>query len=441
MKILTAILRSFAVPLLLAATGRLHAQGTAFTYQGQLQNNGSPANGIYDLRFAIYDSTNSPGTLVGGPITNAATGVTNGLFTVTLDFGNQFPGVARWLEIAVRTNGLNNFTTLMPRQQLTPAPYAIYAPTAGTAALASSVAAANITGTFAVAQLPGELVTNNSTNVTLSGAFSGNGGGLTNLGAQTFTELSVQSLNLNGNNSNSANTVQIWDQQRIQWGGIPSVGGLTSSLADVFMNAKHGGVNNGSELQWDFNMSSLNIGPGGWQQEGRVAGGAVTSFYTARNGSASSGTPFISSHLRSWAFEWYGLLNGDSSTTGIHQDFFNVQAIPLNTNGAAGFAVLRFFDPLELHSYNDPQPSVDPNVYSAPRMDIIAGSGVRVYGSLFATNVLSTDGYNLPTNPAFSGPIISNGAAQLWNSNAFVYLRTSRVGATNWQDTLFASPP
>ena len=34
------------------------AQGTAFTYQGRLITNGSPATGSYDLRFAIYDSTN-----------------------------------------------------------------------------------------------------------------------------------------------------------------------------------------------------------------------------------------------------------------------------------------------------------------------------------------------------------------------------------------------
>ena len=36
-------------------TASTHAQGTAFTYQGRLIDNGSPAGGIYDLRFAIYD--------------------------------------------------------------------------------------------------------------------------------------------------------------------------------------------------------------------------------------------------------------------------------------------------------------------------------------------------------------------------------------------------
>ena len=33
---------------------RLIAQGTAFTYQGQLNDGGSPANGSYDLEFKIY---------------------------------------------------------------------------------------------------------------------------------------------------------------------------------------------------------------------------------------------------------------------------------------------------------------------------------------------------------------------------------------------------
>src|SRR5688572_21706947 len=72
-------------PLLLAPP--LFAQGTAFTYNGRLNSGTAPANGLFDLRFWIYDSTNLPGTVVAGPFTNNATDVTNGLFTVTLDFG------------------------------------------------------------------------------------------------------------------------------------------------------------------------------------------------------------------------------------------------------------------------------------------------------------------------------------------------------------------
>ncbi len=107
---------------------------TAFTYQGRLAESGAPAEGIYDLRFTIYDDASSPGA-VAGPLTNVAVAVNNGHFAVTLDFGaGIFTGDPRWLEIAVRTNsGGADFTTLSPRQLLTPAPYAIYAETAGTA--------------------------------------------------------------------------------------------------------------------------------------------------------------------------------------------------------------------------------------------------------------------------------------------------------------------
>jgi hypothetical protein len=126
----------FLIPILsaLAVCGaqNLHAQGTAFSYQGRLNMNTNPANGNYDLTFTIYDN-GSGGSAVGGPVTNSATGVTNGLFNVTLDFGPAvFTGPDRWLEIAVRTNGAaGSYTTLSPRQHITPVPYAIEAATAG----------------------------------------------------------------------------------------------------------------------------------------------------------------------------------------------------------------------------------------------------------------------------------------------------------------------
>ena len=164
------------------------AQGTAFTYQGRLNAGGNPATGIYDLRFAIYDAGVN-GNPVGAPVTNSATGVTNGLFCVTLNFGNGvFDGNARWLEIAARTNGATSFTTLAPRQALTPAPYALYAPNAGSAASVSGgVSASQISGTLALAQLPTVILTNNEKGVNLTGGFTGNGTGLTNISASQLT--------------------------------------------------------------------------------------------------------------------------------------------------------------------------------------------------------------------------------------------------------------
>src|SRR5579872_5713362 len=55
------------------------AQGTAFTYQGFLNDQRAPANGNYDVQFALYD-TNVTGIPVAGPVTNCATVVSNGLF-------------------------------------------------------------------------------------------------------------------------------------------------------------------------------------------------------------------------------------------------------------------------------------------------------------------------------------------------------------------------
>ena len=159
----------------LTITTSLLAQGTNFTYQGQLQNNGSPASGNYDFTFALFNnSSTNTGQQVGGTQTNLNVGVTNGLFTVTLGFGNQFSGEALWLAIGVRTNGGGTFSALSPLQELTPTPYAIYSPNAGAAASANSVAGSNIVGRIPVGGLPVSVITNGEGGVNISGAFTGN---------------------------------------------------------------------------------------------------------------------------------------------------------------------------------------------------------------------------------------------------------------------------
>jgi hypothetical protein len=121
-------IKIFIMLVLLVGTINLRAQGTAFTYQGRLNDGTNPANGSYDLRFYLRDAVTA-GNPVGTTNTVAPLAASNGLFTVTLDFGSKvFTGADRWLEIGVRTNGsAGAYTTLSPRQPLTPAPYAILA--------------------------------------------------------------------------------------------------------------------------------------------------------------------------------------------------------------------------------------------------------------------------------------------------------------------------
>ena len=163
--------RILTTALLLAATAYstiAASLGTAFTYQGRLSAGNEAVTGIYDLRFALYDGL-TPGRLIAGPITNAAVSVSNGLFTTSLDFDDVFNGGRLWLQTAVRTNGGGTFTVLNPRQELSPSPYAQYAPNAGAAALANGVTAGGITsamladGAVTTAKIAARAVT--STNI------------------------------------------------------------------------------------------------------------------------------------------------------------------------------------------------------------------------------------------------------------------------------------
>ena len=99
------------------------------------------------------------------------------------------------------SDGASGFAALSPLQNLTPSPYAINAGSAnnllGTLSasqLTGSIPASQIGGTLTLAQLPATLLTNNQSGVSLSGAFTGNGTGLTNV--------SINSLSLAGSASN-----------------------------------------------------------------------------------------------------------------------------------------------------------------------------------------------------------------------------------------------
>jgi len=123
------LLLAGGVGLAWAHTQRLGASvGTAFTYQGQLSDDESPAEGTYDFEFKLHDDPTSD-SQVGSTVYVDDLDVSDGVFTTKLDFGSGvFTGEARYLEIGVRAgDSAGTYTTLAPRQELTPAPYAHYA--------------------------------------------------------------------------------------------------------------------------------------------------------------------------------------------------------------------------------------------------------------------------------------------------------------------------
>ncbi|HUU83561.1 MAG TPA: hypothetical protein VM243_08660, partial [Phycisphaerae bacterium] len=91
------------------------------------KDGGVPANDEYDFIFRLFDDPVG-GTQVGGDVEIDEWLVSDGLFTVELDFGTDvFTGDALWLEVSVRLDGGGEYTVLSPRQPLAATPYALYA--------------------------------------------------------------------------------------------------------------------------------------------------------------------------------------------------------------------------------------------------------------------------------------------------------------------------
>ena len=239
----------FLVSLLFAAvwaagSGGALAQpvGTEFTYQGSLADAGLPAAGLHDLRFRLYDAA-AGGSQVGATLCADDVLLSQGRFTVALDFGAQFTGQARHLEIEVRPDtGLGcgdptGFVVLAPRQPLTSAPNALFALNAASATTATDATqlngqaasfyqnAANLTGgTIPDTRLSGVysgLLSLSNAGNAFTGAFSGSGAGLTALNASNLASGTLADARL------SSNVALL--------GGVQTfTGGKTFSLAPLF---------------------------------------------------------------------------------------------------------------------------------------------------------------------------------------------------------------
>lgn len=142
MKTLTPYVRLFSLAWLvvLLSSSAATAQTTTFTYRGKLTDDYNQLTGTYDLQFNLYDEaagTHSP--LNATPVVIEDVQVTNGTFSVALDFGNLFNGGDRYVETGVRPGGdTGAFVTLSPRQRITSAPYSIRSLSSATADTATN---------------------------------------------------------------------------------------------------------------------------------------------------------------------------------------------------------------------------------------------------------------------------------------------------------------
>ena len=117
--------------LALSGTAPLRAQpalDSAFTFQGELRNAGTPAQGLYDFEVVLYDDANAGHALDTLHFDDVS--VSDGLFTLPLDFTDApfSTASAYWLEVRVRDGASPDaYTPLLPRQAVRATPYALTA--------------------------------------------------------------------------------------------------------------------------------------------------------------------------------------------------------------------------------------------------------------------------------------------------------------------------
>jgi len=220
-----------------------YAQGTSFTYQGRLNHSGTPANGTnYGMVFYLYDAPTG-GNLLGNEGIASVT-ISNGLFTVPLNFDKVFDGDPRWLEISVQTNG-GAFSTLSPRQPITPTPYAMFANTASN--VSGTVSGAQISGAIPLSGLPVGVLTNGASGVNITGTFTGNGAGVTNVNFVNLNSGGVISIATNRGNFVVASSLPVGSGPvSVATADVNSDGRIDVICANQFDGTLRVLINNGS---------------------------------------------------------------------------------------------------------------------------------------------------------------------------------------------------
>src|SRR5664280_241972 len=185
----TLRLHLLIVTLALAAASAAAQVPGIISHQGKVTVNGTNYTGSGQFKFALVNAAGTTtywsqdGSSSGGtePAAAVSLPVVRGIFSVNLGDttvanmtqtipASVFANSAVYLRVWFN-DGVNGSQLLTPDRRITSVAYALQATTA---ASADAVAATAITGTLGLGQLPGAVVTNTATGVTLGGTFTGN---------------------------------------------------------------------------------------------------------------------------------------------------------------------------------------------------------------------------------------------------------------------------
>jgi sulfatase modifying factor 1 len=326
-----------ALAILNSQLSTASAQGTAFTYQGRLNSGGSAASGLYDFVFSLSNAP-SGGSQVGGSVTNLAVGVTNGLFTTTLDFGAVFTGNDTWLAISVRTNGTGGYAGLMPLQPLTPTPYAVMAGSASQ--LGSLVVQQNASG---APNLIGGAPFNFASSGVYGATISGGGGTNVHYGpvAHLYTNSVIGSFGTVGggaDNTASGGATVAGGQNNTASGSESTVAGGSDNTASGYFSTVGGGSGNvasgGTATVSGGSQNSASddatVGGGDNNQATNVFATVPGGYSNVAGGQSSFAAGTYAQALHLGAFVWSDAEGTPFASTAPNQ--FNVRA-----NGGVNF--------------------------------------------------------------------------------------------------------
>jgi hypothetical protein len=348
---LSILLRSLMLTpfLLFIASVAIDAQTTEFTYQGKLTAGNASASGNYDFQFRLYDASSN----LLGTQTRLGVPVSNGIFTINLDFGSQFSGAPRFLEIAVRSAGGTTYTILSPRQQIKSAPYSIKSLNAETAENSTQLGGINanqyvrttdsrlsdarnpLSGSNNYIQnnpsLAGQNATINITNSAIIGNDVLVGGNLSvngNASAEIYS----------GTAFNATSNFRINGQRVL----------AAVSSNNTFAGLQTGNVNTGADNSFfGFNAGNDNTSGANNSFFGSDAGGVNTtgydnSFFGSDTGDSNTtgvGNSFFgrnagSANTTASENSFFGWGTGQTNSTGVHNSFFGARAGEANTTAS-----------------------------------------------------------------------------------------------------------